>query len=213
MTAGASFPIRGAVARTLALAAFVVVGVLAVATVCEVSTGRAEIAAADQATGKADWAGAIVHARAAAQAYVPGSPWPERGVLRLEAIARAAETRADRDTALLAYGAIRTAALSTQALGWSASRWRLASEEGLSRLDAPADVSRPREASSAIRDALRRDEMPHTWSLGAAAASVVAMLAGLARLAASERPDRKARVAGAVVLAGFVGYTAVLWMN
>jgi hypothetical protein len=197
----------------LALVALGIVGVLAVATLCEVSIGRAEIAAADQATAEADWAGAIVHARAAAQAYVPGSPWPERGVLRLEAIARAAETRSDRDTALLAYGAIRTAALSTQALGWNASRWRLASEEGLSRLDAPADVSRLREPSRAIRDALQRDEMPQTWSLAAAGASVVAMLAGLARLLATDRPDGDARVAGAVVFAGFVGYTAVLWMS
>jgi hypothetical protein len=179
-----------------------------------VSIGGTEVAAADRATEELDWARAIVHARAAAQAYVPGSPWPERGVLRLEAIARAAEARADRDTALLAYGAIRTAALSTQAIGWSASRWRLAGEDGLARVANAANNARTAsDASKTIRDALPRDEMPPTWSLAAAAASVAAMLAGLGRLAATGRRDRDARVAGAVVLAGFVGYAAVLWMN
>jgi hypothetical protein len=210
MRAGAQQPLR----KALALAALAIVGVLAVATVREVSIGRAEVAAADHATEELDWARAIVHARAAAQAYVPGSPWPERGVVRLGAIARAAEARADRNTALLAYGAIRTAALSTQAIGWSASRWRLAGEDGLARVaNAATNVPTASEASATIRDALQRDEMPSTWSLAAAAASVVAMLAGLACLAATDRPDRDTRVAGAVALAGLVGYAAVLWLN
>jgi len=209
-----SSPRRGGLTRTLAIAALVIVGVLAVATVREVSVGRTEVAAADRATEQLDWAQAIVHARAAAQAYVPGSPWPELGVRRLETIGRAAESRADRDTALLAYGAIRTAALSTRALGWSGSRWRIAGEEGLSRIaSAGPHVSKASEASAAMQDALRHDEMPSVWSFSAAAASVVAMLAGLARLAVADRLEREARVAGAVVLAGFVGYAAVLWTS
>jgi hypothetical protein len=64
-----------------------------------------------------------------------------------------------------------------------------------------------------MRNALEGDEMPSTGSLCAAAASVVAMLVGLARLAGKQRLDGEARVAGVAVIAGFVGYTAVLWMN
>ena len=204
--------------RTLAFAALAIVGVLAVASVHEVSIGSAEVAAADRAATQLDWAQAIVHARAAAQAYVPGSPWPELGERRLETIGRAAESRGDRDTALLAYGAIRTAALSTRAVGWSGSRWRLAGEEGLSRIASAGPSTetngpRPSEASAAMREALQHDDMLQTWSLSAAAASVVAMLAGLARLASKQRLDGETRIAGAVVVAGLAGYASVLWTN
>jgi hypothetical protein len=64
-----------------------------------------------------------------------------------------------------------------------------------------------------MREALQHDDMLQTWSLSAAAASVVAMLAGLARLASKQRVDGETRIAGAVVVAGLAGYASVLWMN
>ena len=104
-------------ARLAALAALVVVAAVAVLTAREIATGQSEVAAADAAAARSDWGEAIVHARAAAEALVPGSPWPERGWERLEAVGHDAEARGDDATALLAYGAMRAAALTTRAPG------------------------------------------------------------------------------------------------
>jgi len=52
--------------RVAVLAALVLVAVVAIVTAREVAIGRGEIAMADAASAKSDWAEAIAHARAAA---------------------------------------------------------------------------------------------------------------------------------------------------
>lgn len=200
--------------RTAALAGGVVVVVAGILTTREVSTGRDEVGAADVAAQRADWAEAIVHARAAAEAVAPGNPWPERGRLRLEAVGRDAEARGDDTTALLAYGAMRAAALATRAPGTGSDRWRRKAEEGLARVAAASrDVAAPQAAASTMLDALRDDEPPTTWRLAALAAAALAMLGGLGRLAWLGDTARTARVAQAFAAAGLVAYVVVTLMQ
>ncbi len=128
-------------AQATLLGALVLAGVAVVLSVVvarETSTGENEVAAADANMAKGNWPDAISHARAAAEAMTPGSPWPERGLRRLESIGRDATARGDESTARLAYAAMRTAALETRSLGSDRSDWVARADEGLSRLAATA---------------------------------------------------------------------------
>jgi hypothetical protein len=138
MSSPSPWPSAGRTAAALVLvAAFTVV---ALAAAREASIGARESALADAAAARADWPEAIAHARAAAQALSPASPWPERGLRRLDAIGHDAEARGDVETAIFAYGAMRTAALSTSSslggVGGNAAHWRARADEGLARLAA-----------------------------------------------------------------------------
>jgi hypothetical protein len=192
----------------VALAALVVVAALAVLTVRETSVGRLEVAAADEAADRSDWPEAVVHARAAAEALVPGSPWPERGWRRLEAIGHDAEARGDDPTATLAYAAMRAAALATRAPGSGSDRWRARADEGLARVaSSRRDVAGPHATAEAMLDALRENEPPATWRVALLAAAGLAMLGGLARIAWLPAAEAaRARLAQAVAAAGAVAY-------
>jgi hypothetical protein len=140
--------------RAAAGAALVALAVVAVATVNERALGReaADAAAADAARG--DWAGSVAHARAAAEAHAPGSPWPDEGFRRLDAIGHDAVVRGDAATALLAYGAMQGAAatavtgLARPLLGLGADdTWRARAEDGLARLSQASRASRPAGAA------------------------------------------------------------------
>ncbi len=164
-----------------------VVAVVAVLAVCAVaivaaarqtSIGRTEMEAADSAAAASDWIDAVFHARAAAEAVAPGSPWPERGRARLDAIGREAEERGDESTALLAYGALRAAALATRLPGWSSSAWRLKADEGIARVAAVhSDRSTP--AFEATRDALRGNEPPPALHVALLSAGALCAMIGL----------------------------------
>jgi hypothetical protein len=196
--------------RVAAMVALVVVAVLAVATGRELSVGQVEVAAADAAADRSDWPEAVLHARAAAEALVPGSPWPARGWARLEAIGHDAEARGDDPTALLAYGAMRAAALATRAPGAGADAWRRRADEGLARVASSARTATgPHVASDAMLDALRDTEPPPTWILTVLAAAGVAMLAGLGRIAWTTAPAEE-RLAQALAGVGFAAYAIVL---
>jgi hypothetical protein len=196
--------------RAAALAALVVVAAAAVLTVREVAVGQTEVTAADAAAARSDWAEAIVHARAAAEALVPGSPWPARGWSRLDAIGHDAEARGDDATAMLAYGAMRTAALATRAPGSGSDRWRTRAEDSLARVASyRKDVGAPQAPAGSMLDALRDNEPPPTPTLALLALAGVAMLAGLGRLAWAGG-ERSAQLLAAV---GFVAYAVVLLMT
>jgi hypothetical protein len=158
-----------------ALAALVIAAVLVTAAAHECSVGARESALADAAAAKGDWLEAIAHARAAAEAMAPGSASPAQGFRRLDAIGRAAEERGDANTALLAYGAMRTAAIATATpsglLAWRANggEWRVRADEGLVRVAAtlartasggsgsggpPGEAAAGRGAAAAMKSAL-----------------------------------------------------------
>jgi hypothetical protein len=196
--------------RVAATAALVVVAATAVLTARELAVGQAEVTLADAAAARSDWGEAIVHARAAAEALVPGSPWPSRGWERLEAIGRDAEARGDDATAMLAYGAMRSAALATRGPGSGSDRWRTRADESLARVASyRRDVGGPVASSASMLDALRETEPPPTGTLALLALSGVAMLGGLGRLAwvGGER------AAQALAAIGFVAYAVVLLMS
>ena len=121
-------------ATLLATAAFV--AVLGVATWRQGSTGAAEVAASDTEAARGHWPEAIAHARAAAEAAAPGSPWPDRGFRRLASIGHDAATRGDESTARLAYAAMRTAAVETRPPWSDHTDWADRAAQELSRLDA-----------------------------------------------------------------------------
>jgi hypothetical protein len=197
-------------ARAAALAALVVVAATAVLTGRELAVGQAEVTAADAAAARSDWGEAVVHARAAAEALVPGSPWPARGWGRLEAIGHDAEARGDDATAMLAYGAMRSAALATRAPGSGSDRWRTKAEDALARVASyRREVGAPPAPAASMLDALRETEPPATGTLALLALAGVAMLGGLGRLAWAGG-ERAAQVLAAI---GFVAYAVVLLMT
>jgi hypothetical protein len=203
-----------ALARAALLAALVVVCVVALAMTRELSIGREEVAAADAAAARSDWPEAIAHGRAAAEALVPGSPWPERGLRRLQAIGHDAEARGDDATALLAYGAIRSAALATRAPGGVGAHWYVAAEDGLARV--AAERNSAGEAGVKVESMLallHRNELPATWTLAALAGSVLAMLGGLTCLAWRSEDAFWMRIGQIAAAMGFGGYAIVLLLN
>ena len=173
-------------ARTAAAAALGVVALVAVFTARQLSTGEAHAAAADVAASKSDWPEAIAHSRAAAEA------------------------RGDDDTALLAYGAMRAAALATRGPGSGWARRREQAEAGLARVAAARrEPAGPRTTAESMLDALRADETPATPGVVALAATALAMVGGLARLAWLGEGAARGRVAQAVAALGVLGYVAV----
>jgi hypothetical protein len=198
---------------TAVLSALVVVAAMTVLTAREIAAGRMEVDAADAAATRSDWDDAIVHARAAAEALAPGSPWPARGWARLEAVGHDAEARGDDATATLAYGAMRSAALATRAPASGSDGWRTMAEEGLTRVASSRTDAGPHATAGSMLDALRSNEPPPTWTLSLLGGAGVAMLVGLSWLtwlAWSGEPPKRARVAQAVAVLGFVVYAMVL---
>jgi len=204
---------RGRIAPSVALAAVVLASVIAAAALREVSLGKVEMAAADEAAARSDWDDAIWHARAAAEAFVPGSPWPERGMKRLDAIAHDAATRGDRPVALLAYGALRTAALAARAPSSPNTGWRSRAEDGLAQLAASPDVPAAHESANAMRADLKDLAMPSLWTLSALSASVLTILVGLAGLARGVWPSPRAFAAKVLIGVGFATYAAALLLS
>jgi hypothetical protein len=196
--------------RLLTVPALVLVAVVAIVTVREVAIGRAEVSLADAAVQKSDWPEAIGHARAAAEALVPGSPWPEQGWRRLEAIGHDAEARGDDETALIAYGAMRAAAMATRAPGSGWAGRKSQAEEALARVaGANRDPTGPRVMPDSMLEALRDQAPPGPWMLVALAASAIATLVALARLAWLGDAAARARVTQGVAAIGFIAYALV----
>lgn len=201
----------------LALGVLVLGGVLATATVREIGEGSRAIAESDAAIERGDTARAITQARAAAQAVVPGSPYPARGYERLETLARDAEARGDDATANTAWQAMRAAALSTRGLAVKTEGWLALASESLARLSAQKNAATTTDAPRADRgeamlEALHRTEPPPTLTFVLLAAGGAGFLGGVARLAwaAGDRLSwRVARVPALVALAGAAVYAAV----
>jgi hypothetical protein len=218
----------GAFWASLALAAAVVASTFAVAAAQESAIGKREVIAADEALQANDWPHAILHAKAAAQAMAPLSPWPAQGEQRLRAIGHDAETRGDGATALHAYGALRAAALSTLAPGTSA-RWRKEAEAGLVRVAAwegsgdgartsapkpgdPSDSSRD-SAAAVLRAALAEDPTPPPWPFAALCGSALAFVGAALWMAFGGPGARATRIAHSVLALAIVVSAAVLLTN
>ncbi len=129
--------------------AAVVLVALAAAAARVTATGRASLVASDDALRRGDVTGAVVEARRAARSYLPGAAHVGRAYDRLRSVAADAEAHGDRDTALFAWRAARSAAIAT--------RWGFdpaASER------ASADAALARLSSSAAPPTALRDRSP-----------------------------------------------------
>lgn len=198
--------------RAALMGALVLSAAVAGLTAHEVRIGRREVEAADAAAARSEWADAVAHALAAAEARAPGSPWPSRGARRLEAIGRDAEVRGDPSTARLAYEALRTAAVATRTIGRDPDSWRKRADEGLVRA-ARGTYATPRDSPDSMLQALEREEPPSTAAMVALTVAILAIGGGLARLAWPGTGPRNPRLALGVVAGGVVLYAAVLLMN
>ncbi len=136
--------------RARALAALTVASVLTVGVARQITTGARGMQASDEAVHDGNVRQAISGARAAAEALLPGSPYPRRGMERLAQIARDAETRGDEATAASAWRAMRAAALETRASWSNNGAWLPEANAGLTRaaaMDAPAPAPPPSGAA------------------------------------------------------------------
>jgi hypothetical protein len=106
-------PRRRALARALWLAALLTLG-LGLASVRVVVSGERELVASTEALRRGNAEEATVRARRAAGWYAPGAPHVRVAYERLRALGREAELHRRFDLALLAWRAIRTAALETR---------------------------------------------------------------------------------------------------
>jgi hypothetical protein len=107
------------------------------------SLGARAMRESDLALARGRWRDSAKAARLAAEAAVPGSPYPARGYARLSAIATISEAAGRTDDAAFAWRAMRSAARAT----WPAEGTRdevALAEEGILRVArAPAAPSRP----------------------------------------------------------------------
>jgi hypothetical protein len=198
-------------AQAVACATLVVASVVSIVTAREWAEGAEEVAAADAAATRSDWAEAITHARGAAEALAPGSPWPRRGWLRLRAVGHDAEARGDDATALAAYSAMRAAALATEGIGAGVEIWRAEAEQGIARVAGSQMGLGPHVSAESTLAALRSSETPGTMTLAALSFASMAVLGGLGWLVvAGQGTTRAARVAQAIAGVGFAVYAAVL---
>jgi hypothetical protein len=187
-----------------------IAAVVGIAIAREFSLGAEAVASADAAIGRLDWAVAIDESRAAAESRAPWSPWPERGAARLENIARAAEARGDSGTALVAYGALRSASLATQGPGAGGAAWSNVADEGLARAAAASDDSaRSRDTVNAMLRDLQRPNKPGLGSIESLAFAAVAVFTALGSIATG----RRIIWGRALLVAGFVVFAIALLLN
>jgi hypothetical protein len=169
--------VRGA---SVALIALVIA--LGAMTYRAIREGTDELAASDLAFNRGDLAGAVLHARRAATAYAPGAPHTRSARERLRAVAVGSEAAGNTETARLAWGALRAAALETRHVTVPYESELREANERLERLAAPtqkpADGGRER-AELALRGALERVPGPPAWASGLLFLGFVVALTGL----------------------------------
>ncbi|MSP26682.1 MAG: hypothetical protein EXR75_16360 [Myxococcales bacterium] len=167
----------------LVVRALVVVAVLAVAlgvwTARVIVAGESELERSTRALEAGDAHEAVVCARRAARWYAPGAPHVSSAYRRLIALARQAELHRRREIALLAWSAVRSAALETRWLVTPHHADLALAELEIARINALPVHDRGPLADSRVRaelEAMRRHEPPRAgW--------VVALVGGLATMA------------------------------
>jgi hypothetical protein len=126
---------RGKFPRVLLFAVFLAL-VVAAPVVRVFLEGRGEDRASEAALFAGDVAGATVHARRAATAYVPYASHVRRSYDRLKTIAEDAELRGNADAALFAWRAIRSASIGSSFIAPVARGDRRTADVAIARLSA-----------------------------------------------------------------------------
>jgi hypothetical protein len=159
--------------------------VVGAASLRVVAAGESEIAASTAALRAGDARDATLHARRAAGWYAPGAPHVGVAYQRLIALATTAEGLGDRETALYAWTAIRSAATETRWLVTPHAEDLARADHAIARLYAAAPrppgtrVEPPPVIERETLEALARDDAPRVpwvvalvlafcaWSAGA----------------------------------------------
>lgn len=126
---------RGLRYLTIGFLSFVVL--LIVAGVTLTGRGRSAMKQSDLAFHQGEKRKAVVAAREAALAYVPGAPHVARAHARIEAVARGAETEGDLALARFSWDTLRAVHLETDYPGRVAPPGLARARAGLERLKVP----------------------------------------------------------------------------
>lgn len=172
-----------------ALPAMVVaLAVLLVAWFGSARDGKKALADADAAMIRGDRVDAIVFARAAAEARCPWCSAPESGYAKLYAIAREAESKADDQTAIAAWRAVRVASLSATWFEASEPR-RARADAEIARLGHRIDVmnaaagenASPSANEEKMKAVLAPNPLPSTWVFAVLSVGGLLLLVGAIR--------------------------------
>lgn len=194
------------------------VSVASAVTVRAVYDGETALLGCDEALRAGDRATATARGREAAAWYVPGAPHVGAAYARLIHIARTAEAEGDREAALYAWRAVRTAVID--------STWMVPSHEGelsaanraiarLSLLDPTQGSALPEDRDaerSKLESLLARRERARTpYVVLLLGAFVLLVVSGLAQLKLARR---KISSPGPIALAlvGLAAYAAAIWL-
>jgi hypothetical protein len=186
--------------RRAGLGLLALVALLGVTETREWSAGADALEESDVALAQGDARGAIVHARTAAEAAVPFSPYPQAGYERLEEVARSAEQKGDLELAGFAWRAVRSAAVATRPAG--AARGRVAeANDGILRLArsslASSSLATRGTHESVIRDELSIEETPSPFFSLLVTFGALAFAAGFAALSRAVRSRSASRIPAA----------------
>ena len=188
-----------------------------------VQQGERELRTAEALAASGNLEDAVVHARQSAQWFAPGAPHVPAAYAKMISIARLAEGRGDPKTALFAWQAVRTSALST--------RWVLVPHEdelavanaSIARLAAKqptppgARVQDPADIQQKLHMLLARKDRPRLPWVATLLAGFAALSAGLVHIGwkgfAGEKglELRRVRVGAIVAAVGLVAWVLALW--
>lgn len=199
-------------------ALLVVCGVACVVTARSVYDGERALSACDDALRAKDRPTATARAREAATWYVPGAPHVPAAYARLVHIARTSEAEGDRESALLAWRAVRTAivdsgfAIRTHEAELAAANraiLRLSAPEPGTTLIAPDDQAALDRRLETLLARRERARGPYVGLLFASLVVVLGSAVALLRLDAVKMTRSLALVGVAV---GFVAYAVAVWL-
>jgi hypothetical protein len=194
--------------RRLSYGLLVLVVALVAMTLRAVREGESALEASDAAFNRGDLPGATLEARRAALAYAPGAPHTRLALARLRAIAVGSEGAGDPETARLAWGAIRAAALGARHLSTPYAAELEEANQALARTMVPAETAEPAaraRAEEATRRALSVAPGPSPWAalpllLGAAFAALGLFLVATRGITRDGRILTRGLVLGLAVL-------------
>jgi hypothetical protein len=199
--------------RRLALSIVVLVGLSAVMTARVITRGTAALESSDRAFDRGELESAVLEARTAALAYVPGAPHVSSAYERLAAIARGAEAEGRYALARTAWSSVERCALETG--HWFDSRDAALEEAraGLGRLDRVAAEQRAGEVGGSTtgtsvarqQDALVAARSARGTHLVILALAFVLLAAGFAwgglrGITAQGRTNRRGLIIGLVLV-------------
>lgn len=199
-------------------ALLLVAGVASVVTARSVYDGERALAACDDALRAKDRPTATSRAREAATWYVPGAPHVPAAYARLVHIARTAEAEGDRESALLAWRAVRTAIIDSSFAVRTHEAELAAANRAILRLSAPepgTTLIAPDDQAALDRRLeilLARRERARGPYVALLFVSLVVVLGSALALLRSDAVKIAQRAALAGVAVGLVGYIVAVWL-